>query len=97
MLNSKQRAYLRSMATDYNTILMIGKGQINEQVIKQADDALLARELIKGKVLETHNESVKDVSEKIAQCTKSEVVCVIGSKFILYRKNPKEQKIKLPR
>lgn len=85
------------MATDYDTILMIGKGQVNEQVIKQADDALLARELIKCKVLETHDESVKDVSEKIAQSTNSEVVCVIGSKFILYRKNPKESKIKLPR
>ena len=50
MLTSKQRAFLRSLAVDEETILMVGKGGMSEQIIKQADDALTARELLKGKV-----------------------------------------------
>ena len=53
MLTSKQRAFLRSMAASEDTILMVGKGGMSADIIKQAQDALRARELIKGKVLET--------------------------------------------
>ena len=53
MLTSKQRAYLRSLAVNEDTILMIGKGGIDGDVVKQAADAIFKRELIKGKVLET--------------------------------------------
>ena len=52
MLTSKQRAYLRGIANSIDTILMVGKGSITDQVVKQAEDALYAREIIKGKVLE---------------------------------------------
>lgn len=97
MLTSKQRAYLRSLANDIDTILMVGKGGIGADVIKQADDALLARELIKAKVLETSPASAKETAEQVAQQTTSEVVQVIGSKFVLYRKNTKEPKITLPK
>ena len=51
MLTSKQRAYLRSLAVDLDTILMVGKSGMSPELLKQADDALAARELIKGKVL----------------------------------------------
>ena len=61
MLTSKQRAYLRSLANSAETILQVGKEGISENLIKQVDDALTARELIKGKVLETAPE---DQSEK---------------------------------
>ena len=81
MLTSKQRAFLRSLAMNEDTILMIGKGGMSDAIIKQADDALTARELIKGKVLETA----------------AEVVQVIGSKFVLFRRNPDEPKIELPK
>lgn len=97
MLTSKQRAYLRSLANDIDTILMVGKGGIGADVIKQADDALSARELIKAKVLETSPVSAKETAEQVAQQTTSEVVQVIGSKFVLYRKNTKEPKITLPK
>ena len=49
MLTSKQRAYLRSLANSIDTILMVGKGGMSEQIIAQAESALKARELIKGK------------------------------------------------
>lgn len=97
MLTSKQRAFLRSMANPIDTILMVGKGGMSEDITKQADGALTARELIKGKVLETAPLSPKEAAEQLAGLTGSEVVQVIGTKFVLYRKNEKEPKIVLPK
>ena len=97
MLTSKQRAFLRSLAMDADTILMIGKGGMSDQIIKQADDALKAREIIKGKVLETAGLTSREAAEQIALETRSDVVTVIGSKFVLYRRNPDEPKIELPK
>ena len=97
MLNSKQRAFLKSLASNIDTILMVGKGGISSELIKQADDALRKRELIKGKVLETAEDSPMDIALEIAKSTNSEVVQVIGSKFVLFRINPKEPKIELPK
>ena len=95
-MTSKQRAFLRSLAVDIDTIIMVGKGNMNENIIKQADDALAARELIKGKVLNSAEITPREVAEEIAKATNSEVVQVIGSKFVLYR-NDKEPKIVLPK
>ena len=97
MLTSKQRAFLRSLAMNIDTILIIGKGGMSDQIIKQADDALKARELIKGKVLETAESGSREYAEQIALETNSEVVQVIGSKFVLFRRNPDEPKIELPK
>ena len=97
MITSKQRAFLRSLAADVDTIVMIGKGGISQQLIKQADDALRARELIKGKVLDTADINSREAAEEIAAQTNSEVVQVIGSKFVLFRRNPEEPKIELPK
>lgn len=97
MLTSKQRAFLRSLAVDEETVLMVGKGGMSENIIKQADDALTARELIKGKVLETAGVTSREIAEQLALETNSEVVQVIGSKFVLFRRNPEEPKIELPK
>ena len=97
MLTSKQRAFLRSLAVDEETILMVGKGGMSEQITKQADDALTARELIKGKVLETAGSTSREIAEQLALETNAEVVQVIGSKFVLFRRNPEEPKIELPK
>ena len=67
MLTSKQRAYLRGLANPIETILMIGKGEITDNIVKQADDALKARELIKGKVLENSGYSSREAAELIAE------------------------------
>lgn len=97
MLNSKQRAYLRSLANPIDTILIVGKGGISADILKQASDALAARELIKGKVLETSPVTAREAAERIASGTSSDTVQVIGSKFVLYHKNEKEPKIVLPK
>ncbi len=95
MLNSKQRAYLRSLANSIDTVLMVGKGGLDEQVYHSADQAITARELIKGKVLESCEMSVREAADTIAKNIGADVVQVIGSKFVLYRKNEDEPKIKL--
>lgn len=92
MLTSKQRAYLRGMANSYDTILIVGKGGMTDTVIKQADDALKARELFKGKVLESCELSSREAADTLAEETNADVVQVIGSKFILYRPNPDKKK-----
>lgn len=98
MLTSKQRACLRSMAVQLDTILTVGKNGISDDVVRQAAEALAKRELIKGKVLtESCPLSPREAAQEIAQATKSEVVQVIGSKFSLYKRNQKEPKIILPK
>ena len=97
-LTSKQRAQLRGLANSIDTILQVGKVGIGANLIKQADDALEARELIKGRVLpESSPMTSREAAEAIAQETGSDVVQVIGSRFVLYRKKKKDPKIVLPR
>ena len=100
-LTSKQRAQLRGMAASLDTILHVGKDGIGDNLVKQADDALEARELIKGKVLDNNLEyDSRLAAEEMAKRTRSEVVQVIGSKFVLYREThskPKEKRIALVR
>jgi RNA-binding protein len=97
MLTSKQRAYLRSLANSEDAILHVGKGGTSDAMRKQADDALTARELLKGKVLEAAPLSVREAAEEIAASVHAEVVQVIGRSFVLYRRNPEQPQIKLPR
>ena len=98
-LTSRQRAQLRGLANTLDTILQIGKDGIGANLVKQADDALEARELIKGKVLDNNIEyDARAAAEELAKATRSEVVQVIGSKFVLYREShskPREKRIKL--
>lgn len=96
-MTSKQRAYLRGLANDYEPIVHIGKGGLSDALIKQADDALEARELIKGRVLETAPAAVRDVAEEIATAVNAETVQVIGRTFVLYRRRAEEPTIVLPR
>ena len=95
MLNSRQRAQLRGMANDFETILQVGKGGINENTVKQAQDALEARELIKVKILETCPTNVRDTANSLAESTNSDVVQVIGFKFVLYKESKNNKTIKL--
>ena len=97
LLNSKQRAFLHSKANSEEPVLHLGKGGLSEPLLRQAEDALAARELIKGKVLETAPFSSREAAEQVAQAVCAEVVQVIGRTFVLYRRNQKEPKIQLPK
>ena len=98
-LTSKQRAQLRGLANSIDTIVQIGKDGIGENLIQQVNDALEARELIKGRVLENNIEyDARLAAQELANATRSEVVQVIGTKFVLYREShskPKEKRIEL--
>ena len=93
-LTSKQRAQLRGIAAGEDTIIHIGKDGIGENLIQQANDALEARELIKGKVLENSMLTAREGAEELAQATRSQVVQVIGTKFVLYRETHSKEKDK---
>lgn len=95
MLNSRQRAQLRAMANDMETILQIGKSGILDTTVKQVKDALEARELIKLRILETCPTSVRETADSIAKATESDVVQVIGTRFILYKESKNNKTIKL--
>ena len=95
MLTSKNRAKLRGMANQMETILQVGKGGIGEQLIQQVNDALKARELIKMRVLETAPGFPREMAQALAEATNSDVVQVIGTRFVLYRRNEKDPKIEL--
>ena len=96
-MTSKQRAYLRGLANKIDAIFQIGKNGINDNLIKQLDDALEARELIKITTLETAPDSAKNLSFEISEKTNSIVVQIIGNKITLFRQKNKDSKIVLPK
>ena len=95
MLTSKQRAYLRAMAAPMDTIFQVGKGGVTEAVIDSVSAALKARELVKGRVLENSMLTAREACDALAQACRAEQVQVIGTKFVLYKRNEQKPKIEL--
>ncbi|MDP4109375.1 MAG: YhbY family RNA-binding protein [Bacillota bacterium] len=93
MLTSKERATLRAIANNTETIIQIGKDGITENVVRQADEALTARELIKLRVLDSSGLKAKEACTELAKQLSAEPVQSIGTRFVLYRQS-KEKKIK---
>lgn len=91
MLTSKQRAELRSQANTLDTTLIVGKGGVTEAVVAEADNQLLSRELVKGKVLEGAMMSPREVCDALCEATGADGVAVIGTKFVIYRFSEKLQ------
>ncbi len=88
-MTSKERAYLKSLAANVPALYQIGKDGISENVVKTAADALAARELIKVHVLENSMLGIREAAEELAEKTASQVVIVMGSKFVLYKRSDK--------
>ena len=95
MINSKQRAYLRSLSQSLDTIFQIGKGGITEEICNQISNALEARELIKLRVLDNSGYSAREAAEVIAEAIECEVVACVGTKFVLYKESVKKKRIEL--
>ncbi|MBE7036349.1 MAG: YhbY family RNA-binding protein [Ruminococcaceae bacterium] len=95
MITSKQRATLRKLANGIPAILQIGKGGICENFLKQVDDALEARELIKVTVLETAMMDTREACSYVAELVKAEPVQAIGSKFVIYRESKEHKTIEI--
>ncbi len=90
MITPKQRAALRKYANGLEVILIIGKNGVTPTVLKQLNDAFPSRELVKGKVLENSLYTAKEAAQELAEAADCDIVQVIGSKFVLYKRNPKE-------
>ena len=91
MLTSKERSEFRAQANDLETTLMVGKEGVTDNVIAEADRLLTARELIKGKVLESALMSAREVSDAICEATGADGVSCVGNKFVIYRFSEKCQ------
>lgn len=96
MITTKQRAYLRSLANGISPIFQLGKGGIQDTFLKQIEDALEARELIKITVLENSGYGTREASDIICEKLGCEGIQAIGSKIVLYKKSEKKPKIELP-
>lgn len=94
-MTGKQRATLRGMANGISAIFQVGKGGINDNLVKQINEALEARELVKLSVLENCDSSTKEVANEISGLTNSECVGVVGNKFVLYKKSKNNPKIEI--
>lgn len=97
MLTSKQRAFLRGLGAKEDTILQIGKDGITENTVVSMREALAARELVKGRVLENSLLTAREACDRLAEECRAEQVQVIGSKFVLYKRNEKNPGIVLPK
>lgn len=95
MLTSKQRAYLRGLASKEDVVLIIGKEGMTENVFSQAELAIKPRELIKIKVLESAMLTPQEAAAQLCERLKAECVQTIGSKAVLYRRNNEKPVIEL--
>ena len=95
MITSKQRAQLRGLAMQEDTIIQVGKGGITDNLIDSVSAALKARELVKGKVLENSMLTAREACDALCEACQAEAVQVIGTRFVLYKRNEKEPRIVL--
>ncbi|WP_374718130.1 ribosome assembly RNA-binding protein YhbY [Neobacillus sp.] len=96
MLTGKQKRFLRSKAHHLDPIFQVGKGGVNENMIKQIADALEARELLKVSVLQNFDEDKNVVAQQLAEGTKAEIVQIIGNTIVLYKESVENKQIILP-
>lgn len=85
MLTGKQRSFLRAFGNDLEPILTVGKAGITENAVIQLDQALTAREIVKGRVLPHTEYEPDEIASKLASLTNCEVVQVIGRNILFYR------------
>lgn len=96
MLTGKQKRFLRSKAHHIQPIFQVGKGGVNLNLVKQVEDALEARELIKVSVLQNCEDDKDTVAEELSKGSKAELVQVIGSTIVLYKESLNQKRIELP-
>ena len=96
-MTSKQRAYLKSLASSLEPIFQIGKGSLTPEVTEAVSEAFNKRELIKIAVLKNCFDDPNEIAATVAERTKSQVVQVIGKKIVLYKESKEHKKIELPK
>ena len=95
MITGKQRSYLKRLGQELDPLVYIGKNDITETVVREVDNLLTARELVKVKIQETSTLEAKDAANELAGMLNAEFVQAIGRKFVLYRQAPDKEKRKI--
>lgn len=96
MLTGKQKRHLRSLAHHLTPIFQVGKGGVNDNLIKHIEEALEVRELIKISILNNNDDDREEVAEKLAEGASAELVQLIGKTIVLYKESRENKKIELP-
>ncbi len=96
-MNSRQRAYLKSLAMTIDPVMQIGKLSLTPEITEAVSEALEARELVKVNVLKNCLDDPRMIAEALAERTRSQVVQVIGKKIVLYRESKTKKKLELPK
>lgn len=86
-LSKKQIKQLRTLANHLNPLVQIGKNDLSDTAIAQADETIEKRELIKCAVLDGSGLDAKDAAQGLAEALGAEVVQVIGNRFVLFRRS----------
>ncbi|MGD9676752.1 MAG: ribosome assembly RNA-binding protein YhbY [Vulcanibacillus sp.] len=97
MLTGKQKGYLRSLAHHLDPIVQVGKGGVNDNMIKQIDELLEKRELLKVSILKNSTEEPSDAAQAFVEGTNAELVQIIGHTIVLYKESKENKEIHLPR
>ncbi|MGN1386774.1 MAG: ribosome assembly RNA-binding protein YhbY [Bacillus sp. (in: firmicutes)] len=96
MLTGKQKRFLRATAHHLTPIFQVGKGGVNENMIKQIAEALEARELLKVSILQNCDVDKDTVAEELVEGTRAELVQLIGHTVVLYKESKENKKLELP-
>ncbi|KZZ86004.1 MULTISPECIES: ribosome assembly RNA-binding protein YhbY [Bacillaceae] len=96
MLTGKQKRFLRAEAHHLNPIFQVGKGGVNDNMIKQIEEALEGRELLKVSILQNCDEDKDEVADRLSRGARAELVQVIGNTIVLYKESRENKQIKLP-
>lgn len=96
-MTSKQRAYLKSLASNLNPVFQVGKSSLTPKLTEAIGEAFNKNELIKVAVLKNCADDPTEIAQMVAERTHSQLVQVIGKKFVLYKPDKDKPKIELPK
>ena len=96
-MTSKQRSYLKGLAMNIDPVFQIGKASVTPENIEAIAEVFNTRELVKIAVLKNCIDDPKEIANVVAERTRSQVVQVIGKKFVLYKPFKENPKIVLPK
>jgi len=97
MLTGKQKRYLRSLAHHMTPIFQVGKGGVNDNLIRHIEEAIEVRELIKVSILTNNDDDPREIGAELAGKSGCELVQVIGKTIVLYKESVDHKEIELPR
>ena len=94
-MTTKERAKLKSIASNLSDNVFVGKEGVTDNVVQQTEENLYAHEIVKVKVLKNYKDEIKDIADTLATRTESQIVQIIGNKIVLYKVSKKDKIVHL--